>query len=113
MYKHLLIATDGSRQLSKLALQEGVALAKALGAHVTAITVTPPFHIFTSDPAMVADTADEYSTRGAAQADPYLDVAKHIAAAAGVACDLVHLEQARASLSSHHRHCPGPRLRCN
>ena len=59
MYKHLLIATDGS-ELSKLALQEGVALAKALGAHVTAITVTPPFHIFTSDPAMVADTADEY-----------------------------------------------------
>ena len=91
MYKHLLIATDGS-ELSKLALQEGVALAKALGAHVTAITVTPPFHIFTSDPAMVADTADEYRTRMAAQADRYLDVAKHIAAAAGVACDLVHLE---------------------
>ena len=91
MYKHLLIATDGS-ELSKLALQEGVALAKALGAHVTAITVTPPFHIFTSDPAMVADTAEEYRKRMAAFAGRYLDVAKHIAAAEGVACDLVHLE---------------------
>ena len=91
MYNHLLIATDGS-ELSKLALQEGVALAKALGAHVTAITVTPPFHIFTSDPAMVADTAEQYRKRMAAFAGEYLDVAKHIAAAAGVACDLVHVE---------------------
>ena len=68
MYKHLLIATDGS-ELSKLALQEGVALAKALGAHVTAITVTPPFHMFTSDPAMVADTAEQYRKRMAVFAE--------------------------------------------
>jgi len=91
MYKHLLIATDGS-ELSKLALQEGVALAKALGARVTAITVTAPFHIFTSDPATVADTSEHYKKRIAAHAAQYLDVAKHIAAAAGVACDLVHVE---------------------
>lgn len=34
MYKHILIPTDGS-ELSKLALEEGVALAKALDARVT------------------------------------------------------------------------------
>jgi nucleotide-binding universal stress UspA family protein len=91
MYKHLLISTDGS-ELSKLALQEGIALAKALGARVTVVTVTPPFHIFTSDPAMVADTPEQFRKRMAAFAGEYLDVAKGIAAAAGVACDLVHVE---------------------
>jgi nucleotide-binding universal stress UspA family protein len=91
MYKHLLIPTDGS-ELSKLALQEGIALAKALDARVTVVTVTTPFHIFTSDPTMVADTPEQYRKRMAAFAGEYLDVAKHIAAAASVACDLVHVE---------------------
>ncbi|MGO9702740.1 MAG: universal stress protein [Xanthobacteraceae bacterium] len=91
MYKHLLIPTDGS-ELSRLALQEGIALAKALGARVTVVTVTTPFHIFTSDPAMVADTPEQFRKRMAAFAGEYLDVAKDIAAAAGVACDLVHVE---------------------
>jgi nucleotide-binding universal stress UspA family protein len=45
MYNHILIPTDGS-ELSKMAIQEGVALAKALNARVSAVTVTVPFHIF-------------------------------------------------------------------
>ena len=49
MYSHILIPTDGS-ELSKMALYEGVALAKALGARVTVITVTTPFHVFTANP---------------------------------------------------------------
>ena len=55
MYKHILIPTDGS-ELSKLALEEGVALAKALDAHVTIITVTTPFHVITGNPVMLTDT---------------------------------------------------------
>jgi nucleotide-binding universal stress UspA family protein len=42
VYKHLLIATDGS-ELSHKAVRQGVALAKTLHAKVTAITVTAPF----------------------------------------------------------------------
>jgi len=91
MYKHLLIPTDGS-ELSKLALQEGLALAKVLGARVTALTVTIPFHIFSSDPAIIEDTPDQYRKRAAAFADQYLNVAKRIAETAGVPCDLVHVE---------------------
>ena len=49
MYKHILIPTVGS-ELSKLAIQEGVASAKALSARVTALTVTKPFHVFTTNP---------------------------------------------------------------
>jgi nucleotide-binding universal stress UspA family protein len=41
MYKHLLIAIDGS-ELAHNALQQGVALAKVLGAKVTIITATEP-----------------------------------------------------------------------
>ncbi len=37
MYNHILIPTDGS-ELSTMALQEGIALAKALGARVTVVT---------------------------------------------------------------------------
>jgi nucleotide-binding universal stress UspA family protein len=59
MYRHILIPTDGS-ELSKLALEEGIALAKALNARVTVITVTTPFHVITSDPVMLADTPERY-----------------------------------------------------
>ena len=44
MYNHILIPTDGS-ELSTMALEEGIALAKALGARVTVVTVTTPFHV--------------------------------------------------------------------
>jgi nucleotide-binding universal stress UspA family protein len=94
MYTHILIPTDGS-ELSKMALQEGVTLAKALGARVTVVTVTMPFHVFTgiySISSMVTDTPEQYEKHMAALAGQYLDVAKNIAAAAGVTCDLVHLE---------------------
>lgn len=91
MYNHILIPTDGS-ELSKMALYEGIALAKALGARVTVVTVTTPFHVFSTSPSMVTDTPEQYRQRIAALAGQYLDVAKNIAAAAGVTCDLVHLE---------------------
>jgi len=42
MYRHLLIATDGS-ELAEKAVAQGLALAKELGAKVTALTVTEPF----------------------------------------------------------------------
>ena len=91
MYKHILIPTDGS-ELSKLALEEGVALAKALDAHVTIMTVTTPFHVITANPVMLTDTPQRYTEHMAAIAGQYLDEGKKIAAAAGVECDLVHIE---------------------
>jgi nucleotide-binding universal stress UspA family protein len=91
MFTHILIPTDGS-ELSKMALQEGVALAKALNARVTAITVSTPFHVFSADPTMVTDTLEEYKKHTAAVAGQYLDAAKNVAAAAGVPCQVVHVE---------------------
>jgi len=91
MYQHILIPTDGSEQ-SNIAVHEGIALAKALGARVTVLTVTTPFHIFTSDPSMIADTAGQYGKHMAAVAAQRLTVAEDIARTAAVPCDLVHVE---------------------
>jgi len=59
MYAHILLPTDGS-ELSKMAIREGVDLAKALGARVTVVTVTTPFHVFSGSLSMLTDTPDQY-----------------------------------------------------
>lgn len=43
MYKHILIATDGS-ELALKGLEHGLALAKVLDADVTVLTVSEPMH---------------------------------------------------------------------
>jgi nucleotide-binding universal stress UspA family protein len=91
MYPHILLPTDGS-ELSKAAIREGVSLAKALGAKVTVIAVTEPFHAISPDAAMIADTPDAHVERMAAVAGGYLDDATKVAAAAGVPCETIHLE---------------------
>jgi nucleotide-binding universal stress UspA family protein len=89
MYKHLLIATDGS-DLARYALREGIGLAHALGARVTAMTVTLPFHVFSMKPTMVTDTAERYREDMNREAENFLAPAKKEAAAQGVAVETVH-----------------------
>jgi nucleotide-binding universal stress UspA family protein len=55
MHTNILIATDGS-DLSWEAVQHGIALAKRIDAKATALTVLPPFHMFTTDTRMIEDT---------------------------------------------------------
>ena len=59
MYKHILIATDGS-ELAGKAVAAGFDLARQLGAQVTAVTVTEPFHVFSVSPSQLECTRDEY-----------------------------------------------------
>jgi nucleotide-binding universal stress UspA family protein len=91
MYKHILIPTDGS-DLSNKAIREGIALAKAINAKVTGVTVTIPFHVFATDPAAITDTADSYKKRTSAAATKYLAQVKDAAAAVGVTCAVIHAE---------------------
>ena len=91
MYKHILIPTDGS-DLSSKAIQHGVALAKAVNAKVTAITVSTPFHVFAVDPALVTETPQSYAKRVADSSATYLSAAKNVASGSGVACDVIHVE---------------------
>lgn len=91
MYKHILIPTDGS-DLGRKAIPYGIALAKAVGAKITGITVTVPFHVFAIDPDMVAATSESYNKRMTTVAEKYLGQVKTAAAAAGISCNAIHAE---------------------
>ncbi|MGB6537353.1 MAG: universal stress protein [Xanthobacteraceae bacterium] len=62
MYANILIPTDGS-ELAGKAVEHGVALAKRIGAKVTAVTVLPFFHTFTADTQMIEDMPSQYKVR--------------------------------------------------
>ena len=92
MYKHILIPTDGS-ELAAKAVNHGLAFAKAIGAKITVLTTTEPFHVFSTDPKILSDTAPVYKKHAAEFAAKTLDAVAKAAKAMGVACETVHLEE--------------------
>ncbi len=123
MYAHILIATDGSERSGK-GVTAGLDLARAEKAKVTVLTVSEPFPAydlgtqwgFFSDQQAI----DRYDADCAKIAEKVLAAAAADAAAAGVACETLHvpnsaparaiLETAKAAgcdlivLTSHGRH---------
>ena len=93
MYKHILIPTDGST-LSDLAIRHGMALAKVVGAKVTALTVSLPFQSFALDPVMVSDSPVRYQQECEARAEKALGLAR-TEAGVGVSCETLHLTHAQ------------------
>ena len=85
MYKNILIPTDGS-DLATKAVEHGVKFAKAIGAKVTAVTVTEPFHLLSVAPSQLEYTRTEYEKHKA------LGAASAAAKLAGVACETLHVE---------------------
>src|SRR4030095_6068180 len=90
MYMHILVPTDGST-LSAKAIEQAVALAKSLGAKLTGMTVSIPFHTFALDPMMVSDTPEQYKKNCEARAEKLLGAIAVTAKAAGVPCDVAHV----------------------
>ncbi len=91
MYRHILIPDDGS-PLSEKAVEHGIALAKSVGARITAITVTEPFHMLVVEPSVTVDTLEDYARHAAAAASRILDRISRTAKAAGVTCEVLHVE---------------------
>jgi nucleotide-binding universal stress UspA family protein len=91
MYTNILIPTDGS-ELAGKAVRHGIALAQRIGAKVTALTVSPPFHTFTTDTQMIEDTPAQYQARMRDHAEKTLGAVADAARTAGVACERVHVE---------------------
>lgn len=89
MYQHLLIATDGS-ELSDKALDHGIPLAKTLGAKLTIVTVTEPWHTFAAGDATVAFPIDQYEISVTKTAQQTLFKAASKADDADVKCETVH-----------------------
>jgi nucleotide-binding universal stress UspA family protein len=91
MYKHILLPTDGS-ELSRAAMQHGIALAKAIGARVTALVVSTPLNSLVVDPSIVSGTLDQYKALVAQQTAKYLDNISNKAREAGVDCGTLCVE---------------------
>lgn len=90
MYKHIMNPTDGS-PLSEQAMNHAIALARAVGAKITGLTVSIAYHTFALDPVMVSDTAEQYQKDCEARAERYLAPIRDAAKKAGVPCDVVHV----------------------
>jgi nucleotide-binding universal stress UspA family protein len=90
MFKHILIAADGS-DLSDKAVREGVALAKTLGAKVTAVHVTEPWTTAVSGEWAIAFPVEEYERIAAANAKSLLAKIAGEAARTGVPCETLHV----------------------
>jgi nucleotide-binding universal stress UspA family protein len=90
-YKNILIPTDGS-ELAAKAAQHGVALAKAVGSKVTALTVAMPFGVITLAMGVVVDSPAEYKKRVQQNSAKTLGAVADQAKAAGVACETVVAE---------------------
>lgn len=91
MYKNILIPTDGS-DLTAKAVEQGVVFAKEIGAKITAVTVTEPFHLLSVAPDQLEYTPIEYKKHAAAHAQKVLGVVSAAAKLAGVVCETLHLE---------------------
>jgi nucleotide-binding universal stress UspA family protein len=91
MYKHILLPTDGS-ELSKAAMKHGVALAKAIGAKVTALVVSTPLQSLVVDPSAVSKALEQYKVLVASQTRKYLENVQSDAESAGVECSTLCIE---------------------
>jgi nucleotide-binding universal stress UspA family protein len=91
MYKHILIPTDGS-DLAAEAVKQGILFAKAIGAKITAVTVTEPFHLLSVAPSQLEYTPIEYKKHAEAHAEKILGIVSDTAASAGVDCEKLHVE---------------------
>jgi len=96
MYKHILIATDGS-ELSEKGLDHGLALAKALGAAVTVVTVTANEFLSPYEMAEEAgrgnNPLETYRNAMKKEADKILEAASAKARAAGVDIRTAHIAE--------------------
>ena len=92
MFKNILIPTDGS-PLSQKAVVQGVALAKSVGAKVTAFFAAPP-----ATPIVYRDhlpvgyaTPGEHEEMIRKTAAKYLGFVERAAKKAGISCEAVHV----------------------
>jgi len=91
LFKNILIPTDGS-DLASTAVDQGVLFAKEIGAKITAMTVTEPFHLVSIAPSQLEYTPIEYKKHAEASAAKVLGIVLAAAKSAGVSCETLHVE---------------------
>ena len=108
MYKNILVATDGTR-LSGKAITQAVALAKALGARLTAFYASPdyPLPVYAEGAIVEPMSRREYAAICKDEADRILGAVAAKAKSARVALNAVHVVNStpwRAILAAARRH---------
>jgi nucleotide-binding universal stress UspA family protein len=118
MYAHILLSTDGS-DVARKGLEHGFALAKALNAKVTVITVTEPMPITVTEPLSItvteplsitvteplyfgsghaggwsAEEVDRFDAACKERAGKVLDEAQAMAEHIGISAELLHIPNA-------------------
>ena len=101
MYKHILIATEGS-EFGDRALAHGLALAKTVQAQVTVVTVTETWSavdlvLKASEHRHNPNPLQQFEAMAADVAKHILDAAAAKAKAAGVACQVEHVANRHAA----------------
>lgn len=91
MYKKILIATDGS-ELAHKAVGQGLALARALGATATVMTVTEKWTSTVVGDVAFSYPIDEYDKTTVANASTILAGSTDIARKLGVSCETMHVK---------------------
>lgn len=89
MFKHILVATDGS-DLAQVGVDAGLELAKALGAKITAVTVTPSWAAVAPGEAAISFPVEEYIRATQENAEAVLSAVAASAKKAGVDCAVRH-----------------------
>jgi nucleotide-binding universal stress UspA family protein len=87
MFKHILLPTDGS-ELSEKAVDEGIRLAKRLGAKVTGVCIIPEQHPFFYETEIPAEALTQIAKQSKEAAETYLAVIQKKAGETGVACEV-------------------------
>jgi nucleotide-binding universal stress UspA family protein len=98
MYANILLSTDGS-DVARKGLEQGIALAKALNAKVTVLTVTEPFPVDYGSGQAVGWIAsqeefDRFDAACKERADKVLDEARATAEQIGISAKLLHIPNA-------------------
>jgi nucleotide-binding universal stress UspA family protein len=89
MYKHILVATDGS-EIAGRAVSHATELAQKLKAKLLIVTITEPFHILSLGIEQLESTRPEYNRHMAEHAQTVLASAARVASDAGVECQMFH-----------------------
>ena len=89
MYHHILVGTDGSEHAQHSA-DAALRLAKALGAKVTAVTVTDIMPTGPYSPVPWPATVEQYEASAASFAEGVLARVRQRAASLGIACNTHH-----------------------
>ena len=95
MYANILVSTDGS-DVAKKGVQHGIALAKALNAKVTVITITEPVPVFygSGHASGWIPAQEDFDAVCEEFAGKVLDEARAMAEQIGISADLLHTPNA-------------------